>query len=177
MHSIGLFWDPITIPCQPGPVHLGSCWTAGEWGTARDLIDSTFGAASCGARSTAEIWSGWWIDRNRTVVKRHLVNKGFDDPGRSKSYRWIITYLGGGFKYFLFSSLFGKMIEFDEYFSKGLKPPTIKKTWPKSYQHGSCWLYRFIFIFIPCIGIMLEPTLNMFVIAMTCFFSALNCWT
>ena len=34
--------------------------------------------------------------------------------------------LGGGFKYFLFSPLLGEMIQFDEYFSKGLKPPTSK---------------------------------------------------
>ena len=33
-------------------------------------------------------------------------------------------YLGGGFKYFLLSALPGKMIQFDEYFSKALKPPT-----------------------------------------------------
>ena len=32
--------------------------------------------------------------------------------------------LGGGFKYFFFSSLFGEMIQFDYYFSDGLKPPT-----------------------------------------------------
>ena len=31
--------------------------------------------------------------------------------------------LGGGFKYFLFSPLPGE-IQFDQYFSKGLKPPT-----------------------------------------------------
>ena len=31
----------------------------------------------------------------------------------------------GGFKHFLFSQLHcGEMIQFDEYFSKGLKPPT-----------------------------------------------------
>ena len=36
------------------------------------------------------------------------------------------TKLGGGFKYFLFSSLFGEMIQFDKYFSDGLKPPTSK---------------------------------------------------
>ncbi len=27
----------------------------------------------------------------------------------------IVTYLGGGFKYFLRSSLFGEMIQFDEH--------------------------------------------------------------
>ena len=32
--------------------------------------------------------------------------------------------LGGGFKYFLFSPLPGEMIQFDLYFSTGLKPPT-----------------------------------------------------
>ena len=32
--------------------------------------------------------------------------------------------LGGGFKYFLFSPLPGEMIQFDYYFSNGLKPPT-----------------------------------------------------
>ena len=35
-----------------------------------------------------------------------------------------ITQLGGGFKYFLFSPLPGEMIQFDYYFSNGLKPPT-----------------------------------------------------
>ena len=34
--------------------------------------------------------------------------------------------LGGGFKYFLFSSLPGEGSHFDYYFSKGLKPPTTK---------------------------------------------------
>ena len=34
-------------------------------------------------------------------------------------------YLGGGFKYFLFSPLLGEMIQFDSYFSTGLvQPPT-----------------------------------------------------
>ena len=32
--------------------------------------------------------------------------------------------LGGGFKYVLFSSLFGEDSHFDQYFSNGLKPPT-----------------------------------------------------
>ena len=34
------------------------------------------------------------------------------------------TILGGGFKYFLFSPLFGEMIQFHSYFSNGLKPPS-----------------------------------------------------
>ena len=34
-----------------------------------------------------------------------------------------IDSLGGGFNYFLFSSLFGEDSHFDSYFSTGLKPP------------------------------------------------------
>ena len=34
------------------------------------------------------------------------------------------SFLGGGFKHFVCSSLFGEDSQFDEYFSKGLKPPT-----------------------------------------------------
>ena len=34
------------------------------------------------------------------------------------------SYLGGSLKYFIFSSLFGEMIQFDVFFSIGLKPPT-----------------------------------------------------
>ena len=44
-----------------------------------------------------------------------------------KSYdllQYTNEYLGGGFKYFLFSPLPGEMIQFDYYFSNGLKPPT-----------------------------------------------------
>jgi len=35
-----------------------------------------------------------------------------------------LNNLGGGFKYVLFSPLPGEMIQFDKYFSNGLKPPT-----------------------------------------------------
>ena len=37
---------------------------------------------------------------------------------------WKRTFLGGGFKYFVFSSLFGEDSNFDSYCSNGLKPPT-----------------------------------------------------
>ena len=37
--------------------------------------------------------------------------------------RYNYSSLGGGFKYFLFSPLFGEDSQFDEYFSNGLKPP------------------------------------------------------
>ena len=34
------------------------------------------------------------------------------------------TFLGGGFKYCLFSPRFGEIVKFDSYFSNGLKAPT-----------------------------------------------------
>ena len=40
----------------------------------------------------------------------------------------IFHGLGGGFKHFLFSTLLGEDIHFD-YFSEGLKPPTIVYEW------------------------------------------------
>ena len=36
----------------------------------------------------------------------------------------MVPFLVGGFKYFLFSPLFGEDSHFDSYFSMGLKPPT-----------------------------------------------------
>ena len=36
----------------------------------------------------------------------------------------LIPILGGGFRHFLFSPLFGEDFQFDEYFLDGLKPPT-----------------------------------------------------
>ena len=39
--------------------------------------------------------------------------------------KWPATYLGGGFKDFLFLPLPGEMIQFDQYFSDGLKTPTL----------------------------------------------------
>ena len=42
----------------------------------------------------------------------------------------ILPNLGGGFKYFLFSTLPGEMIHFDKYFSNGLKPPARNELTP-----------------------------------------------
>ena len=45
-----------------------------------------------------------------------------------ETWKWLDRicggFLGGGFKYFLFLPLLGEMIQFDSYFSTGLKPPT-----------------------------------------------------
>ena len=49
--------------------------------------------------------------------------------GRYLAYIFdVYTKLGGGFKYVLLSPLPGEMIQFDSYFSNGLKPPTRKHT-------------------------------------------------
>ncbi len=47
-----------------------------------------------------------------------LKGQGDGDPGKG------LALLGGGFKYFVFSPLFGEMIHFDQYVWNGLKPPT-----------------------------------------------------
>ena len=64
------------------------------------------------------------------------------------SFCGIYTELGGGFKYFLFSPLFGKDFHLDWYFSKGLKPPTreqdmniyiylpLPRPFPMPFKHG-----------------------------------------
>jgi len=41
---------------------------------------------------------------------------------------WFKPYLVGGLEHFLFSPIVGMMIQSDQYFSEGLKPPT-------SYYH------------------------------------------
>ena len=42
----------------------------------------------------------------------------------SGGFCWFDYCLGGGFKHFWFSPLPQEMIQFDQYFSDGLKPPT-----------------------------------------------------
>ena len=42
----------------------------------------------------------------------------------SGGFCWLNYCLGGGFKHFWFSHLPGELIQFDSYFSDGLKPPT-----------------------------------------------------
>ena len=53
-----------------------------------------------------------------------IVQIGELFQNRNQPYMYL--KLGGGFKYFLFSSLFGEDSHFDQYFSDGLKPPTRK---------------------------------------------------
>ena len=49
-----------------------------------------------------------------------------------------VGLLGGGFKYFLFSSLPGEGFHFDSYFSKGLKPPTSLSFFFLKYANSRC---------------------------------------
>ena len=66
---------------------------------------------------------------DRRPVGKFFVRK-WVRTNRVKPRPWMLMFiiyiyiLGGGFKYFLFLPLLGEMIQFDEYFSKGLKPPT-----------------------------------------------------
>ena len=53
-----------------------------------------------------------------------IVQIGKLFQNRNQPYMYL--KLGGGFKYFLFSSLFGEDSHFDQYFSDGLKPPSRK---------------------------------------------------
>ena len=48
-----------------------------------------------------------------------------------------VRILGGGFKYSLFSPLFGEDFQFDYYFSDGLKPPT---SIPFVFFGVGCWV-------------------------------------
>ena len=58
-----------------------------------------------------------------------------------ESKLWRHDFLGGGFKYFLCSPLLGKMIQFDSYFSRGLKPPT---RFLKGFRICLQWLNDFL---------------------------------
>ena len=52
-------------------------------------------------------------------------NRSWRHPPKSIVATMLSTaFLVGGFKYFLFSPLFWEDSHFDQYFSKGLKPPT-----------------------------------------------------
>ena len=47
------------------------------------------------------------------------------EPEATQTKQGPFNYIpGGGFRYFLFSPLFGEDFQFDYYFSRGLKPPT-----------------------------------------------------
>ena len=64
-----------------------------------------------------------WMD---AAVDDRLAFLGLQIMGRfwAEHFSGKNLFLGGGFKYVLFSPLFGEDFQFDWYFSDGLKPPT-----------------------------------------------------
>ena len=70
-----------------------------------------------------------------TTLCRYEVLQSFTRSGWGNFTTWN-SALGGGFKCFLFSPLLGEDSQFDEYFSKGLKPPTRKFCW---LRRKRCW--------------------------------------
>ena len=80
-----------------------SCWSSGVYPTKKNIV------------------KGWNLSNIIWATKKGpLVAEDGSSPFKGQ------TILGGGFKHFFFSPLFifGEMIQFDWYFSKGLKPPT-----------------------------------------------------
>ena len=67
--------------------------------------------------------NGWKISK---FHRDHSVCRLGIPPKFVVWIRGISPKLGGGFKYLLFSSLFGEDSHFDSHFSDGLKPPTRK---------------------------------------------------
>ena len=68
----------------------------------------------------------WGRDEPQSISKTSKLMIG---PWLFSTYRIHVGYiiylnLGGGFKYLLFSPLFGEDFQFDSYFADGLKPPT-----------------------------------------------------
>ena len=63
-------------------------------------------------------WQGHPIDVVWTHVDVHITHLS------ELATVIVVVHLGGGFKDFLFSSLLGEDSQFDQYFSRGLKPPT-----------------------------------------------------
>ena len=57
-----------------------------------------------------------------TPINSFIIGYNWSYKPSYRSYN--PSYPGGGFKYFLFSPLFGEGFQFDWYFSNGLKPPT-----------------------------------------------------
>ena len=64
-------------------------------------------------------------DRNDRKGTFGAGNDGWLFSGIPKNHKLTsVSFLGGGFEYFLLSPLLGEDSHFDQYFSNGLKPPT-----------------------------------------------------
>ena len=86
----------------------------------------------CGKKTVFESCAGFFCHRKIHLLGFFCGTFSTMNPifEKTKLVRLVRVYskmnecLGGGFKYVLFSPLFGEDFQFDEYFSKGLKPPT-----------------------------------------------------
>ena len=73
------------------------------------------------------------------------------------SFHQTYELLGGGFKYFLFSSLVGEDSHFDKYFSKGLKPPNLSIHFVSICLASLSWNCRFMFLIVTLL-VLFVPT-------------------
>ena len=57
-------------------------------------------------------------------MEKKFIGSSEKRKSRETTFPCSRDFLGGGFEYFLFSPLLGGLIQLDQYFSIGLKPPT-----------------------------------------------------
>ena len=84
-----------------------------------------------------------------------------------KKWLQLVTHyscLGDGFRYFVFSPLFGEDSHFDQYFSNGLNPPTSHVIISQSYLFGHFkWIFRMwptlTLVVVFCCFLYIIPTL------------------
>ena len=109
-------------------------------------------------RGTFVHFSGQKICLQKIIAPRwwDSLQKGFK-AWRKQANPINRSYLGGGFQYFLFSPLVGEMIQFDYYFSNGLKPPT--RLLFRSSKNQSMKKMRSFFI---CYKLMKHPFSGIF---------------
>ena len=70
--------------------------------------------------SAGSVWPIGVLGPGGAGIGKFLSLRDRDTTGGCTHRRELV----GGFKYFLFSPLPGQDFQFDQYFSKGLKPPT-----------------------------------------------------
>ena len=96
------------------------------------------GVPCCDISSPDGASQGCWPFINEAYQSENLIHT-------SLLQRWIPTRkkiqcrLGGGSKYFLFSSLFGEDSHFDKYFSDGLVQPPTSHLFVGPCNYNRCW--------------------------------------
>jgi len=82
------------------------------------LTNNSFSSPS---RPRPDAFADWCLKWSHGLYGSFLAEKPVKQGSAFSGFRVL---LGGGFKNLLFSPLPGEMIQFDSYFSDGLKPPT-----------------------------------------------------